>query len=425
LTGEQVAAMESPRKETTAHPKSAPVTPMYERPTITSMGDLDTPLSMDEDEDADVQISQNADGKASMGQVMMGGPAPPQLSMSPPHSPLRDPERITPPFLRPNIPSVPEGEDVTIPLLPEPNPSAEREFSNGKRRSRSFDQQDHFSSQSGDEFDQNSSFEKNSNRANMIPEHIHTDINIDQVINDESATPLVVNRALYRAHRQMRLSFLEASKRFEEEQARRARDILMAQNESEGETKAKEMGRIGAGLVIRHGLTKQVSVDQVRKFLRKDQDQRTKLIEKAKAREGRRSRKKTVSDMTAMMSGLNNTGFGGTTEDEKVVKAAVLIKEPSDKQLQEKMGESDGALDIDLESIVQATVPGKFRRTRDPFSDGGRYGEYTKGNFNNIGASGSLGAEPQMRTFGTIENMFNSPPQQEGMPPTERKSLPS
>jgi len=413
LTEKQVATMESPHKGSSVHPKSAPVTPMYDRPTLRAIDDFDAPLSMDEDEDADFKISQNADGKTTL---------------SPPHSPLRDPERITPPFLRPNIPSVPEGEDVTIPLLPEPNPMEEREFS-GKRRSRSFDQQEKFS-QIQEDFVQEPSFEKKANRAMMIPEHIHTDKNIDGVIQDETATPLVVNRVLYRAHRQMRLAVLEASKRFEEEQARRARDILMAQNEEEGETKAREMGRIGAGLVIRHGLTKQVSADQVRKFLRKDQDQRTKLIEKAKAREGRRSRKKTVSDMTAMMSGLDMSGsdFGGAMDTEAATAPKALLP-PSmilpTEEAKKKMGENDLALDIDIDSIVQATVPGKFRKTRDPFSDGGRYGEYTKSTFVPLGASGSHGAEPQMRTFGTIENVFNGPLQQDGKQPTDRKSGPS
>merc|ERR1711862_369397 len=44
---------------------------------------------------------------------------------------------------------------------------------------------------------------------------------LEKVLNDDTKSPLVVNRCLYRAHRNLRLAVLEASKRFEEMQRNR------------------------------------------------------------------------------------------------------------------------------------------------------------------------------------------------------------
>ena len=57
--------------------------------------------------------------------------------------------------------------------------------------------------------------------------------NIQDVMSDESQTPLKIHRNLYRAHREMRLAVLEASKRFEEEQAKRQKALPM-QRDSTG-----------------------------------------------------------------------------------------------------------------------------------------------------------------------------------------------
>ena len=49
----------------------------------------------------------------------------------------------------------------------------------------------------------------------------HQHRNIENVLTDESKSNLVVQRTMYRAHREMRMAVLEASKRFEEQQAKR------------------------------------------------------------------------------------------------------------------------------------------------------------------------------------------------------------
>lgn len=108
--------------------------------------------------------------------------------------------------------------------------------------------------------------------------------NIENVIEDGSKTPLVVNRALYRAHREMRLAVLEASKRFEEK--RKLRERLAS----------KAAGTPGASLVMRRGDTAQVTFSNSST----SSMEMVKPIEsKTKARG--RNRRKTVSDMTGML----------------------------------------------------------------------------------------------------------------------------
>merc|ERR1712137_535325 len=75
----------------------------------------------------------------------------------------------------------------------------------------------------------------------------------------------------------------------------RARDKLMKE-------KVKEA--MGAGLVMRHGTKLQVTSEAIRKYLDKAMVEQQALLEKANRRggRGRRNRKKTISDMSAMMS---------------------------------------------------------------------------------------------------------------------------
>jgi len=254
-------------------------------------------------------------------------------------------------------------------------------------------------------------------RALMLPER-------DGAIKDELAnkSALAVNRELYRAHRRMRVSVLEASRRFDEMQAFRARDKLMKE-------KAKEAG---AGLVMRHGTKVQVSSEAIRKYLEKTKAEQQALLEKANRRggRGRRNRKKTISDMSAMLSpSLTQDEMGETarlamlsqTPDSKrstfeysfegveglpdfpsnpspdsgpslTPRAqrrhsghriqAVPQRRSSGQRIQ--VPESITALDdstsnlvpeIDLKSLRKPTVPGQFKKTEDPFGASGLYGE--------------------------------------------------
>jgi len=101
---------------------------------------------------------------------------------------------------------------------------------------------------------------------------------IGNIMNDESKTPLQVHRSMYRAHREMRLAVLEASKRFEEKQAKR-------QNAEHGFALPMQRDSIGSLLS-----EKKVVFDQQSK------------LDSASQRGGREMtrRKKTVSDVSGL-----------------------------------------------------------------------------------------------------------------------------
>jgi len=115
------------------------------------------------------------------------------------------------------------------------------------------------------------------------------------VPSDEVKSPLIVNRQIYRAHRQMRLAVLDASKRFEDGRAQRVlREHQMKQSNNGAE-------RVGAGLIMRHKQKRKISLEEVRKILQKRQKEQQTLLVKARRVSGRR-RKKTVSDLSGMMA---------------------------------------------------------------------------------------------------------------------------
>jgi hypothetical protein len=108
-----------------------------------------------------------------------------------------------------------------------------------------------------------------------------------RVVKDESMTPLMVNRALYRAHRELRLAVLDASKRFEEKQKSRTDEHLMP------------------ALVMRRGTVERDSTPIPKTM---SEDVTEAILNNASQRGGRPTRgmrKKTVSDMTGFLtSGL-------------------------------------------------------------------------------------------------------------------------
>lgn len=236
----------------------------------------------------------------------------------------------------------------------------------------------------------------------------HTEIT--ETIHDPSQSALVVNRKLYRAHRHMRMAVLEASKRFEEQQAEHAKEVILAARE------ASENRRIAhAGLVMRHGHKKQVSSKSIRSLLEKNRQQHLVLVEKANrsSGRGRRSRKKTVSDMSSMLTSIgqedltqaatiyssptpSNTDSSHITfnqqtipEDSSVRFTAVMenqLQEASDTFKLDPLHEmpspppgtsDDDDVDVVVEQVGHerpSTVPGDFRITHDPFGSTGRYG---------------------------------------------------
>lgn len=129
---------------------------------------------------------------------------------------------------------------------------------------------------------------------------------IHTVIEDETKTPLMVNRAIYRSRRELRLSVMECSKRFEENQRRRQMEMKLQEGSE------NQFGP-GIALVMRRGSTNPYKAEHGKEQLEDpviaDQESLKKSIEEeafnnASTRAGRprRNRNKTVSDMTGMFA---------------------------------------------------------------------------------------------------------------------------
>uniref|UniRef100_A0A7R9ZP24 Uncharacterized protein n=1 Tax=Craspedostauros australis TaxID=1486917 RepID=A0A7R9ZP24_9STRA len=213
---------------------------------------------------------------------------------------------------------------------------------------------------------------------------------ITEVAPGAPKSALAANKQLYRAHRQMRLAVLEASRRFEEKQVHRARDVLIAQKEAESAIQ-------GAGLVMRHGTRAQVTSDAIRGYLQKTQQEQQQLVEKSSRRggRGRSARKKTVSDMSEMMSGslgqdelsLITAKIGSVTPktDKSIFQQSTgniglpeltegqVASAPPMPVLSSHVSIPEVKV-VDRPDIRKATVPGNFQKTQDPFSSVGLYG---------------------------------------------------
>jgi hypothetical protein len=178
----------------------------------------------------------------------------------------------------------------------------------------------------------------------MIPDHATCLSDIDRVVQDETKTPLVVNRTLYRAHREFRHTLTEACKRFEDEQVRRAKESLRAQ-EGAG-------AKYTADLVTKHGQA--LSDESCEMFFAETIEQQQKQVDQANRRggRGRHSRKKTTSDMSGML--------GGRTPP--------VTPEMGDREKPSKQ-EALAPIEEDNDTILRGpTVPGDFRvSTWDPF----------------------------------------------------------
>jgi len=128
----------------------------------------------------------------------------------------------------------------------------------------------------------------------------------ETTVDEGLRIPLAANRELYRSHRRLRLSVIEASKRFEDKQILRTKHQLQERGLLDEEV--QKMVESGAGLIMRRGhrRNKQLSneIEEVRKILQKKQEEEQKQLEQVnrKVGRGKRSRKKVVSDMSNMMS---------------------------------------------------------------------------------------------------------------------------
>jgi hypothetical protein len=264
----------------------------------------------------------------------------------------------------------------------------------------------------------------------LVPEadHIHNSNaaakEIEAVVKDRTKSNLVVNRKLYRAHRQMRLAVLEASKRFEEQQTQYARDVILAQREKEGQQLAVGGGGVGAGLVMRHGHKKQVSSEAIRHLLAETRQQEQALVEKANRRggRGRRSRKKTISDMSGMLSSMGQDEMGIISQQaaetsaenaptfigngdegnppltklahtqsadpallrnayppkpkKTALNTSTMVPPPTVQEEEEGIPSVSDHPPGTEGHLRAATVPGEFRKTTDPFGSHGRYNRH-------------------------------------------------
>jgi hypothetical protein len=350
----------SPRPPSGSH--SAPGTPAGHIKHMLDLEDMDSPLSLDEEDEEEEDNVQSA------------GPGVPgtSASLTPPSSPVRGARDFVTPMTGRRMQKGVVEEDLTpnlvLPgLIARPDPYT-------RRRSRSMDEKDGNAEKDGTDLH----VVADVTRHMIVPETGHAMKQLDAVVKDSTKSALVVNRQLYRAHRQMRLAVLEASKRFEEEQAKHAREVILAQREAEGKEK-ESMGMIQAGLVMRHG--QKVSSEAIRNVLRENQSQQQGLVEKANKRggRGRRSRKKTISDMSGMLSSLGQEEMGliaatasaSSPEPPPVITESVPVVD--DVPLSIETDDVNEIPDI-FGNLRDATVPGEFRRTSDPFGREGRYG---------------------------------------------------
>jgi hypothetical protein len=312
------------------------LTPLMPLTPITSGSDdamavLDTPLSMDDEDDWKVPPS----------------PFGLMPSLTPPATPKRSAEDYVSPIansihkMSPSSLGADQDKSSELPTIP-PIPKPGRYV---RTRSRSFDEKDFKKADV-------QLFTADVRRAVALPGR-------DSAINDKNKSALQVNRQLYRAHRQMRLAVFEASKRFEEQQAEHARNYLIAQ-EAENDKSPPKI----AGLIMRRVENKTSSSEEVKKLLETNRKEQQSLMEVASKRggRGRRTRKKTISDMSGMMGSLSQDDLSN------IVAQATAATDP----LPPLPSVIETGPDLDL--VRGATVPGEFKKVRDPFGAHGKYG---------------------------------------------------
>jgi hypothetical protein len=148
--------------------------------------------------------------------------------------------------------------------------------------------------------------------------------------------------------------------------------MLIAKGEEAGESDA--IGTHGAGLVMRHG-ERNVSSEAVRSWLIQNEKRQEALVEKANKRGGRGKtrRKKTISDMSGLLASMNS----GESSDAPLSNTISMEETASPNDVSpyatSRLGESESGLDLDGTLMRDPTVPGVFRKTRDPFGKGGLY----------------------------------------------------
>lgn len=303
-----------------------------------SMGD--GPLTMDDDEDM-VANTQKAPGAKAITLDENGA------DLKNIGAELCRRELLEQAHSNPDLSAGSATEETDLLSIPKPRPYI-------RTRSRSYDEM----SKAEEEEGPAQMFSADARRAVALPEH---DKSQKDTVKNGKKTVLQHNRQLYRAHRQMRMSVMEACKRFEEQQARHARDVLLAQ-----QAESDKMNKGQAGLVMRRVRNKTVSTEEVRNLLEKNKKEQQSLMEVANRRggRGRRHRKKTISDIGGML--------GSMSQDDLSMIASAALEPPPE------VAAVPTVIDTNPPSTENnprgATVPGEFRKVNDPFGVRGRYG---------------------------------------------------
>lgn len=167
----------------------------------------------------------------------------------------------------------------------------------------------------------------------------------------------------------MRLAVVEASKRFEDEQMNRTKAELQAKSEKEPGSRG-----FGAGLVMRRGLRKEVSSESIRTLMKQREKQHETVVRNAARKAGRGRRKKTVSDMSGMMSAIPPEELKAHTVPESGIPLAIpkMDKARSARSNSISTGVVDTELLLHDINKPEPTVPGVFRKTSDPFQTMGQ-----------------------------------------------------
>mmetsp|Transcript_22709 Transcript_22709/g.40463 ORF Transcript_22709/g.40463 Transcript_22709/m.40463 type:complete len:1094 (+) Transcript_22709:257-3538(+) len=310
---------------------SAPATPDHFGKRFDEIDQVDSRLSINEVDGGDSSVSFNDQVAFEMPDIG---------NLTPPQTPVRGPADYVTPISAARATAMVDSQlmsrltppDLSMSLGVSPLSSLTR------GRSVSLDENE---SDASFESRRSMMFKRDSRRAMAIPEHTHDVSGIDRVIEDMTKTPLVVNRALYRAHREFRHAVTEACKRFEDEQLRRAKETL-----------SRTDLNYSAGLVMRHGQA--LSERSIKSFLKKTMEEQQKKVDQANRRGGRggRSRKKTISDMSGMM--------GPSPPEAPTPTVRQTVDLPKEEALA-PVKENENLL-------RNPTKPGEFRKTNyDPF----------------------------------------------------------
>ena len=334
-----------------------------------------TPSSLSMDEDDVARRPSSGSGRVTFNEQCVSAKFTiPDLDLTPPQTPVRGPaDYVTPTVARasmnPQLISQLAPPDLELPtgtLVPGSAAKPLHPFLTTRGRSVSLDEKDTQVVESRMSY----MFKRDSRRAMAIPEHTHNVSAIDRVIEDQTKTPLFVNRKLYRAHREFRHAVTEACKRFEDEQMRRAKETLRAQND------ANTVGsKHTAGLVMRHGQA--LTDSSIKTFLKNTLEEQQKQIDQSYRRggRGRRSRKKTTSDLSGMLAGpaspqagpeVPQTATPARAERKTVarVERKTFVNPPNDKLQEEALA----PVKENERLLRNPTKPGEFRKTNyDPF----------------------------------------------------------